>query len=99
MSAAPAAGEGDSAADSLYLGQRVQDLTGYRATVRYIGPVCTSKAKDAVWIGVEFDDATRGKHDGSVESESGELVRFFTCTDGGSGSFLRPHKVSSCSSV
>ncbi|KAG5177088.1 putative beta-tubulin folding cofactor E [Tribonema minus] len=83
----------ESAAPQFSLGQRVQDEKGFRATVRYIGPVCTSKDKDATWIGVEFDDAARGKHDGAVESEQGELVRYLSCTDGGSGSFLKPHKI------
>jgi hypothetical protein len=77
-----------------WVGQRVVDEEGYRATVRYIGPVATAKDKEALYIGedipwrhssirgalpsaedcmdgfypegVEWDDPTRGKHDGSV---------------------------------
>lgn len=32
-------------------GQRVIDEDGFRGTVRYIGPVATSKDAKAVWIG------------------------------------------------
>ena len=32
-------------------GQRVLDGEGYRATIRYIGPVCTAKDTEAMWIG------------------------------------------------
>lgn len=46
------------------VGSRVIDGDGYRATVRYIGPVAAAKNKDEVWIGVEWDRVDRGKHDG-----------------------------------
>jgi dynactin complex subunit len=82
-----------STAPTFKLLQRVQDANGFRATVRYIGPVCSSKQKDSVWLGVEFDDATRGKHDGTATSEQGETIRYFTCQHGGNGSFLKPSKV------
>lgn len=84
-------GEGEKS--KFTLGQRVKDETGCRATVRYIGPVCTAKKADSVWIGVEFDDPERGKHDGAVVNAAGEVVRYFTCEHSGSGSFLRPEKV------
>ena len=38
--------------------------------------------------GIEWDDATRGKHDGSVVSAAGDTVRYFTCP-AGAGSFLK----------
>ncbi len=38
-------------APGFYVGQRVADKDGFRATVRYIGPVATSKTKDAVYAG------------------------------------------------
>ncbi|CAM9383954.1 unnamed protein product [Chrysoparadoxa australica] len=76
------------------LGQRVKDSNGFAATVRYIGPVSTSKDPSAVWIGVEFDDPTRGKHQGPAVTagEDGAEV-YFHCQGGGSGSFLKPDKV------
>lgn len=43
-------------------------------------------------IGIEWDDKTRGKHDGSVVDDSGNLHRHFECP-AGAGSFLKPAKV------
>ncbi|XP_072319593.1 tubulin-specific chaperone E [Eucyclogobius newberryi] len=57
-----------------------------RATVRYVGPVPPTKG---VWLGVEWDDPERGKHDGVHEG-----VQYFTCSVPGAGSFVRPFKVS-----
>lgn len=33
------------------VGDRVVDNNGYRATVRYVGPVCTAKDPTSKWIG------------------------------------------------
>lgn len=53
---------------------------------RYLGPV---KGQEGTWVGVEWDDATRGKHDGSTGG-----IKYFTCQSGGtSGSFVRMEKV------
>ena len=50
-----------------FVGERVRDKAeGYAATVRYIGPVASAKDQTAIYLGVEWDDATRGKHDGSA---------------------------------
>lgn len=56
-----------------YPGRR---LSFHRAqcTVRYVGPV---KGTQGDWLGVEWDDPSRGKHDGS---HSG--VRYFECRYG-----------------
>ncbi|KAM0756401.1 RNI-like protein [Meredithblackwellia eburnea MCA 4105] len=54
-------------------------------TVLYSGPVPPTKGD---WLGVEWDDPTRGKHDG-VHDATG--IRYFTCRVPGAGSFLRPH--------
>jgi len=54
-------------------------------TVRYVGPVGNY---DGEWVGVEWDDPTRGKHDGSLGG-----VRYFSCEGGPvAGSFVRPEK-------
>jgi dynactin complex subunit len=74
------------------VGCRVIDSEGYRATVRYIGPVAGAKNKDEIWFGVEWDNATRGKHDGSSADSSGVLHKYFECVPG-SGSFIKPTKV------
>lgn len=56
------------------------------ATVRYVGPVPPTTG---LWLGVEWDDPERGKHDGSHEG-----VLYFTCRHPKGGSFVRPAKVS-----
>ncbi|XP_037621753.1 tubulin-specific chaperone E-like [Sebastes umbrosus] len=57
-----------------------------RATVRYVGPVPPTAG---LWLGVEWDNPERGKHDGSHEG-----VQYFTCRHPKGGSFVRPEKVS-----
>lgn len=76
-----------------HVGSRVRDSEGFRATVRYIGPVAAAKNKEEIWLGVEWDDKSRGKHDGSCVDDGGNLVRYFTCAYG-AGSFVKQGKVS-----
>lgn len=76
----------------LRVGLRVADSEGNYGTVRYIGPVAASKVKTDEWIGVEWDDPTRGKHDGSCLDESGVFHRYFECAFG-AGSFVKEHKL------
>jgi dynactin complex subunit len=73
-------------------GHRVQDLDGFKATVRYIGPVAASKNQSEVWLGVEWDDKSRGKHDGSCVDAAGKFHRYFEC-EMGAGSFVKPIKI------
>ena len=42
---------GDDGARLPSLGDRVVDGNGFRATVRYVGPVCTAKDPTSLWIG------------------------------------------------
>ncbi|KAJ8507481.1 hypothetical protein ONZ45_g10144 [Pleurotus djamor] len=58
------------------------DLAGNRGTVRYAGPV---EHTNGLWLGIEWDDPSRGKHDGLHDGK-----RYFTCRVPNSGSFLRP---------
>lgn len=53
-----------------HVGQRLS-YEGAVCTVRYIGEVAGTTG---AWLGVEWDDQTRGKHDGSHKG-----VRYFTC--------------------
>ncbi|XP_035022950.1 tubulin-specific chaperone E [Hippoglossus stenolepis] len=57
-----------------------------RATVRYVGPVPPT---EGLWLGVEWEEPSRGKHDGSHDG-----VQYFTCRHATGGSFVRPAKVS-----
>lgn len=53
-----------------YIGQRLS-FSGALCTVRYIGTVQGTKGE---WLGVEWDDPTRGKHAGEHEG-----VKYFEC--------------------
>lgn len=75
------------------IGSRVEDLEGFKATIRYTGPVAAAKNQKDTWLGVEWDDESRGKHDGSCVDSSGVFHRYFECKMG-SGSFVKPSKVS-----
>ncbi|KAI0117346.1 RNI-like protein [Daldinia grandis] len=57
---------------------------GAVCTVRYVGEVSGTSGS---WLGVEWDDPTRGKHDGSHKG-----VRYFTCQSKSAtaASFVRP---------
>jgi Leucine-rich repeat (LRR) protein len=75
---------------------RIRDSDGFIATVRYVGPVASAKKSDEIYAGVEWDDPTRGIHDGSVICrKTNQLVRHFSlsnsCQTG--GSFLKLSKI------
>ncbi|XP_033635093.1 tubulin-specific chaperone E-like [Asterias rubens] len=57
---------------------------GDLGTVRYVGDVPPTKGK---WLGVEWDNPGRGKHDGSRDG-----VQYFQCSSPTGGSFIRPKK-------
>jgi dynactin complex subunit len=68
------------------IGSRVQIFKDH-ATVRYIGPVI---GQEGTWVGVEWDDPSRGKHDGATGG-----FKYFECESGlSAGSFVRLEKVS-----
>ena len=54
----------------MIVGQRVS-YSGELCTVRYIGEVAGTKGE---WLGVEWDDSTRGKHNGEAAGK-----RYFEC--------------------
>ena len=64
------------------VGSRVKDAEGFRATVRYVGAVAAAKNNDNDWLGVEWDNPTRGKHDGSCVDSEGNYHRYFECVNG-----------------
>lgn len=59
---------------------------GFYCTLRYVGPVPPTKG---VWLGVEWDDKLRGKHNGTHEEHV-----YFTTSHPKSGSFIRLQKAS-----
>ncbi|KAF2733196.1 hypothetical protein EJ04DRAFT_544286 [Polyplosphaeria fusca] len=70
-------------AHTLYIGKRLS-FDGQLCTVRYSGEITGTKGQ---WLGVEWDDPTRGKHSG----EHGG-IRYFECSSKQptAGSFVRP---------
>ncbi|XP_004578580.1 tubulin-specific chaperone E [Ochotona princeps] len=66
------------------IGRRVE-VNGERATVRFSGIV---PPVAGLWLGVEWDNPNRGKHDGSHEG-----TVYFKCRHPTGGSFIRPNKV------
>lgn len=54
--------------NNIEVGSRIECSDHY-GTIRYIGLV---EGYPSSWLGVEWDDASRGKHDGSVNN-----VRYF----------------------
>ncbi|XP_049882216.1 tubulin-specific chaperone E [Pectinophora gossypiella] len=68
----------------VHIGSRIKCGDDF-GTVKYIGEVQGYKG---VWYGVEWDNPTRGKHDGSVDD-----VQYFKTSKPGAGSFIRPNKI------
>ncbi|KAI9472262.1 MAG: hypothetical protein EXX96DRAFT_642823 [Benjaminiella poitrasii] len=68
--------------DTIHVGSRIQ-VGKDRATIKFIGSVINSKGE---WLGIEWDDPLRGKHDGTHEQ-----VKYFSCRYPTSGSFVRYH--------
>ncbi|ROW18282.1 hypothetical protein VPNG_00023 [Cytospora leucostoma] len=68
-----------------WIGQRLS-YSGALCTVRYIGEV---SGTSGTWLGVEWDDPSRGKHDGSHKG-----TRYFKCLSHVStaASFIRPER-------
>ncbi|OQR75830.1 tubulin-specific chaperone E-like [Tropilaelaps mercedesae] len=65
------------------VGQRVS-VDGCYATVRFQGAV---KGTQGIWIGVEWDDSSRGKHNGCYNG-----TQYFKTRHTTGGSFVRPSK-------
>ncbi|CAG8126481.1 unnamed protein product [Penicillium nalgiovense] len=69
------------------VGQR-RSFDGHLCTIRYVGTV---QGTSGDWLGVEWDDASRGKHSGEHKG-----VRYFSCKSKHptAGSFVRPSRPS-----
>ncbi|KAH7911409.1 hypothetical protein BJ138DRAFT_1238414 [Hygrophoropsis aurantiaca] len=63
-------------------GTRICVSSGQLGTIRYVGSI---EGTPSIWLGIEWDDPNRGKHDGSKDGK-----RYFSCRMPGSGSFIRP---------
>ncbi|KAJ5762232.1 uncharacterized protein N7511_005614 [Penicillium nucicola] len=76
-----------SASIASIVGQR-RSFDGHLCTIRYVGTV---QGTTGDWLGVEWDDATRGKHSGEHKG-----IRYFSCKSNKptAGSFVRPSRPS-----
>jgi tubulin-specific chaperone E len=70
---------------SFHLGQRLS-YDSALCTIRYYGTLPSTKG---VWLGVEWDDVDRGKHDGTYQG-----TKYFHCLSSAptAGSFIRPSR-------
>lgn len=66
------------------IGRRIE-CDGHRGTVCWIGELPPAQGK---WYGIDWDDASRGRHDGSHNN-----IKYFDTRHPTSGSFVRPAKV------
>lgn len=62
------------------------ELNGSTGTVKYIGPLIHKKDND-LWVGISWDEVTRGKHNGTVEG-----FEYFK-SKGNSGSLIKLNKI------
>lgn len=69
----------------VHIGSRIKCGDDF-GTVKYIGEVNGYKG---IWYGVEWDNASRGKHDGTLDN-----LQYFKTSKPCAGSFVRPNKVS-----
>ncbi|KAH0951299.1 hypothetical protein HN011_002077 [Eciton burchellii] len=60
------------------------ECEGYHGTLKYVGPVGDTKGE---WLGIDWDDLTRGKHNGTYHG-----IKYFQARHSTSGSFIRPGK-------
>lgn len=72
------------AAAPLRVGNRVEHKQA-RGFVRYVGEL---RGQSGLWVGVDWDDVSRGRHDGTMDS-----VAYFVATGPKSGSFVRASKL------
>lgn len=64
---------------------RLDSSAGSAGTVRYVGAIATHPG---LWLGIEWDDAVRGKHDGCIAD-----VRYFSTATPTAGSMIRPGRL------
>ncbi|KAI4947535.1 hypothetical protein J4E91_006355 [Alternaria rosae] len=70
-------------ATEIYIGKRLS-YDAHLCTIRYHGPI---QGTTGLWLGVEWDEPTRGKHSGTHQG-----IQYFTCLNPSptSASFIRP---------
>ena len=64
-------GKKEKMTSSIEINSRVETLDGHRGFARYCGEV---SGQHGTWVGIEWDDQNRGKHDGRRDEK-----RYFEC--------------------
>lgn len=73
--------------DATFIDRKIE-IKNNIGSIRYIGPLLHKEDSD-IWIGIEWDDTSRGKHNGSVDN-----IQYFTCKGNlNSGSLIKLNKV------
>ncbi|ALC41054.1 tbce [Drosophila busckii] len=72
------------------LGTRIK-IGSNCGTVKYVGEV---NGHTGIWLGIEWDDGMRGKHNGIMDGK-----RYFQTQLPTAGSFIRPGKVGPCATL
>ncbi|GJQ13615.1 hypothetical protein GpartN1_g5406.t1 [Galdieria partita] len=68
---------------AIQVGDRIE-IAKERGFIRYIGVLCSSNEDNSVlWVGIEWDNPTRGKHDGTYKDK-----KYFHCKRN-KGSFIK----------
>jgi tubulin-specific chaperone E len=70
-----------------FLNRRIE-VSDHIGTVKYVGKLKHTNKDDEFWVGVEWDDPSRGKHNGTVEG-----CQYFSCQHHTGGSLLKFTKV------
>ena len=79
----------NSAMEQKLFGNRIE-LNGYLGTIKYIGKLQhKNETNSELWLGIEWDDESRGKHNGLVEN----FKYFETKNNKNSGSLIKISKV------
>lgn len=75
--------------EEIYIGKRIE-LQEYIGTIKYIGPLLHKECPPSeIWLGIEWDDESRGKHNGTVEGK-----KYFETSKGlNNGSLIKLSKV------
>ena len=68
--------------------ERVRSGDGHIATIKWKGILKDAKGNEDEWLGVEWDDPTRGRHNGEYQGK-----KLFEVSVPKSGSFLRASTV------
>lgn len=67
-------------------GSRLRTKGGERCTLRYLGPC---PGQEGTWLGVEWDEPSRGKHSGTITDKDGVKHKIFQTQVANSGSLIK----------